>query len=90
MSKKPPVDNIDRIRGQIIKKSIELYCANKHLKPRYNRKGQAIRRHYTKTMFAKDFGVSTATISLWENRGKITKWSKIRLVMMGILPERMW
>ena len=80
----------DKIRGQIIKKSLDLYFAGKPPKIRYNKKGQIIRKYYNRVAFAKDFGVSLDTIHLWQKTGKIAKWSKIRLVMMGILPERMW
>lgn len=80
----------DKIRGQIIKKSLELYFASKPPKIRYNKKGQIRRKYYNRVAFAKDFGVSILTIALWEKTGKIAKWSKIRLIMMGILPERMW
>jgi len=80
----------DKIRGQIIKKSLNLYFAGKPPKIRYNKKGQIRRKYYNRVAFAKDFGVSTLAIAMWEKTGKIAKWSKIRLVMMGILPERMW
>lgn len=80
----------DKIRGQIIKKSLELYYAGKPPKIRYNKKGQIRRKYYNRESFAKDFGVTTQTIVKWEKTGIMSKWSKIRLVMMGILPERMW
>lgn len=80
----------DKIRGQIIKKSLELYYAGKSPKIRYNKKGQIRRKYYNRKNFAKDFGVSLDTICLWQKTGIMAKWSKIKLVMMGILPERMW
>ena len=80
----------NKIRGQIIKKSLELYYAGKPPKIRYNKKGQIRRKYYNRESFAKDFGITTQTIVKWEKTGIMSKWSKIRLVMMGILPERMW
>lgn len=80
----------NKIRGQIIKKSLELYFAGKYPKISYNKRGEIKRKYYNRVNFSKDFGVSTLTIARWEKTGVITKWSKIRLVMMGILPERMW
>ena len=80
----------NKIRGQIIKKSLDLYFAGKPPKIRYNKKGKIRRKYYNRENFAKDFGVSKQTIFKWEKTGIVAKWSKIRLVMMGILPERMW
>jgi DNA-binding transcriptional regulator YiaG len=87
---KKVISNENKIRGQIIKKSLELYFAVKPPKISYNKKGEIRKRYYNKINFSKDFGVSLQTISKWEKTGIMAKWSKIRLVMMGILPERMW
>lgn len=90
MRKKKEISNIDKIRGKIIKKSLEVYFAGKPLKIRYNKKGKVFRKPYNRVDFCRDFGVSIATTNRWYKTGVITKWSKIRLVMMGILPESMW
>lgn len=90
IGRKKEISKVAKIRGKIIRKSLELYFANKPVKVRYNKRGRAIRKPYNIQDFAKEFGVDTNTIYRWYKTGEITKWSKIRLVMMGILPESMW
>ncbi len=90
MRRKKEISKENIIRGKIIRKSLELYFTGKPLKIRYNKKGKVFRKPYNTTDFCKDFGVSALTVSNWYKKGVIAKWSKIRLVMMGILPESMW
>ncbi len=90
MRRKKVISKENIIRGKIIRKSLELYFAGKPLKIRYNKRGRVFRKPYNRLDFCKDFGVSIATIDNWYKTGVVTKWSKIRLVMMGILLESMW
>lgn len=90
IGRKKEISNVAKIRGKIIRKSLELYFSTKPIKIRYNKRGRAIRKLYNMEDFAKEFGVSRDAIYRWCKTGEITKWSKIRLVMMGILPESMW
>jgi hypothetical protein len=90
IGQKKEISKIAKIRGKIIRKSLELYFSNKPIKVRYNKRGRAIRKYYNIEDFAKEFGVSSKAIYRWYKTGEITKWSKIRLVTMGILPESMW
>jgi hypothetical protein len=90
IGQKKEISKVAKIRGKIIRKSLELYFSTKPIKVRYNKRGKAIRKSYNIENFAKEFGVDENTIYRWYKTGEITKWSKIRLVMMGILPESMW
>jgi endonuclease V-like protein UPF0215 family len=80
----------DRILGNIIKKSIDLYLSKKPIIISYNKKGKVTRKHYNRQDFAKDLNVSVRAIKNWQNTSKINKFTKIKLVRMGIIPKSIW